>query len=64
MNLFFRNMRPWWWGFLISWVVVAFVLRGSGMEGTAAARLALIAGATSALVIWLVYRARERFRRG
>ena len=64
MNPFFHNMRPWWWAFLITWVIVAAGLRSGGMDGNAAARVALVAGALAALLVWAVVRVRGRMRDG
>jgi hypothetical protein len=56
-----RGIRqPWWLAFTVTWVVVAAMLVASGMSSTGAARIALLAAALVAAVLWLALRNRVR----
>lgn len=56
MNPFFNSMRPWWVGFIVTWILIAFGLRINGMEGDVAVRWAFAGAALVALAIWLTLR--------
>ncbi|MSQ35784.1 MAG: hypothetical protein EXR63_01390 [Dehalococcoidia bacterium] len=57
-----RGIRqPWWLAFTLTWVVVAAALVARGMSSTSAARIALLAAALVAAVVWLALR--NRFAR-
>ena len=54
-----RGVRqPWWLAFTLTWVIVAAVLVERGMSSTSAARIALLAAALVAAVLWLALRNR------
>lgn len=66
-NLWFNSMRPWWAGFIVTWLVVSFGLRIGGTEGDVAVRVALLAALAVAAVIWAALRlvhGRSRTERG
>lgn len=62
MNPFYSNMKPWWLAFIAAWLVVAVVLTQSGMNSNSAVRVALVAASGVALLVWAIYRRRERPR--
>ena len=58
-----RNIsRPWWAAFVATWLGVTIALRVDGHDPTKAVRIAWLAAAAVALVVWLAYKAVERRR--
>lgn len=59
-NPLFHNMRPWWIAFIVTWIAVAVVLISvSHRDPTQSARLALVAAAAVAGVVWAALRPRQ-----
>lgn len=62
-DMWFNSMRPWWKGFILSWVVVSFGLRLNGMEGDVAVRFALVTALLVAALIWGAMRVTGRIEK-
>lgn len=59
-NPLFQNMRPWWVAFIVTWIVVAVLLISVlHRDPTPSARIALLAGAAVAGVVWAALRPRQ-----